>query len=41
MEAIRDGAFSAIFVVSTWIVVACTVTVVLGSFAKAKLRAPR
>lgn len=41
MDAIRGGAFSAIFVVSTWIVVACAVAAVLGSLAKAKLWAPR
>ncbi|MFT4027742.1 MAG: hypothetical protein QM676_13205 [Novosphingobium sp.] len=39
MQAIRAGAFSAIFVLSIWIVVVCACAAALASIAAAKLTA--
>lgn len=38
MDAIRAGASSAVFVLSTWIVVACAVAAALGSYAADALK---
>ncbi len=41
MDAIREHAFSAVFVVSTWLAVGCAVLIALGALAAAKVKTPR